>query len=65
MRATGIKDLNGNMIKEGDIVKRPSDDYCSKVVWIGDSDEMDWVAENFNGSTDSWLDSSFEIVRNT
>ena len=61
---TGIKDIRGKMISEGDIVRFPKDEDAEKyiVVFIGDGDDMDWAADRLDKTPYAWLDSSCEIV---
>lgn len=65
MRETGIRDTNGVMIVEGDIVKFPKDKHNLKVIWVGDGDNMDWAADKLNGEPDAWLDSTCTIISKT
>jgi hypothetical protein len=63
-RETGIKDINGKMVHEGDTVCFPHiDNKPLVVVWVGDGDGCDWAADKKNGKPDSWLDSTCEIIR--
>ena len=64
-RETGILDKHGTMIMEGDKVCFPKIDRSKtlKVVFVGDGDDMDWAADDLDGTPDTWLDSSCEVVR--
>lgn len=63
-RKTKIRDINGNMVYEGDIVRFPNadEDEYLVVVFVGDGDDCDWAADKPDGTPDSWLDNSCEIV---
>ncbi len=67
MRKTGIRDVNGDMVHEGDKVCFPHIDENDilLVVFVGDGGDMDWAADRKDGlglTPDSWLDQSCKIV---
>ncbi len=64
MRKTGIKDIHGKMVCEGDLVCFPHFDTEEQLIvtFIGDGDDCDWAADKKDGTPDSWLDNSCELV---
>lgn len=64
MRETGIRDKNNVMVVEGDVVIFPhiSSNQRFIVTFVGDGDDMDWAADKEDGTPDSWLGSSCEII---
>lgn len=63
MRDTGIKDRNGDMIKEGNKVRFGDGEPDLVVVWVGEGDYMDWAADKPDGEPGAWLDSSCVIIK--
>ena len=66
LKKTGIVDVNGEMIYEGQHVIFENDDPIKIliVVWVGDGDDMNWAADNLDGTPNAWLDSSCKILQN-